>query len=96
MDIVGMIINLVSGAVGGNIAGAVLKDKTLGAIGNTIAGAVGGVAGAYIMQAVGVLDAVGMANMTIGSVLGYVGSSAGGGAILTVIAGMIKNAMSKG
>lgn len=96
MDMVGMIINLVSGAVGGNIAGGALKDKTLGAIGNTIAGAIGGAAGAYIMQAVGLLDAVGMANLTMGSVLGYVGSSAVGGGVLTAIAGMIKNAMSKG
>ena len=30
MDIISLIINLISGAVGGNIAGALLKDQSLG------------------------------------------------------------------
>lgn len=95
MDVVGMLINLISGGVGGNIAGAALKDKTLGTIGNTIAGAVGGAAGAYIMQAVGILNSVGLGDMSIAAILGSVGSSAAGGAVLTAIVGMIKNAMNK-
>ena len=36
--IIGLIISLISGAVGGNIAGGVLKEQSLGPIGNTIAG----------------------------------------------------------
>jgi uncharacterized membrane protein YeaQ/YmgE (transglycosylase-associated protein family) len=40
--IIGLIISLISGAIGGNIAGGVLKEQSLGAVGNTIAGLVGG------------------------------------------------------
>ena len=42
MDIISLIINLISGAVGGNIAGSVLKDQSLGTMGNSIAGILGG------------------------------------------------------
>ncbi|WP_028388405.1 hypothetical protein [Legionella fairfieldensis] len=94
MDIVGMLVNLVSGGVGGNILGAAWKEKSLGAIGNTIAGLVGGVAGTYIMQAVGVLNSLGLGNMSVSSLLGNVGSSAVSGAVLTAIVGLIKNSMS--
>ena len=37
-----LIIQLISGAVGGNLAGAILKNLNLGSIGNSIAGIVGG------------------------------------------------------
>ena len=40
--IVDLIIQLIAGGVGGNIAGSALKQYDLGAIGNTIAGVVGG------------------------------------------------------
>jgi hypothetical protein len=33
MDIVSLIISLISGALGGNIAGSVLKDQSLGPLG---------------------------------------------------------------
>ena len=94
MDIVGTLISLISGGVGGNILGAAWKDKSLGAIGNSIAGLIGGAAGAYIMQAVGVLNTLGLGDMSVSSLAGNVGSSAIGGAILTAIVGMIKNSMS--
>jgi uncharacterized membrane protein YeaQ/YmgE (transglycosylase-associated protein family) len=43
--IVNLIIQLISGVVGGNAAAAALKDYNLGNLGNTIAGAIGGVGG---------------------------------------------------
>jgi len=52
MDITSLIIEAVSGAVGGNVAGAALKEKSLGAIGNSIAGIVGGGVGGTILQTV--------------------------------------------
>jgi hypothetical protein len=42
MNITALIIQLVSGAVGGNIAGAAMSKFNLGPIGNSIAGIVGG------------------------------------------------------
>ena len=43
--IINLIIQLIAGAVGGNAAGAALKDLDLGKLGNTIAGALGGAGG---------------------------------------------------
>ena len=40
--IIGLIIQLISGAVGGNIAGSALKQYNLGTLGNSIAGVIGG------------------------------------------------------
>jgi len=49
--IVGLIIQLIAGGVGGNIAGSALKQYDLGAVGNTIAGIIGGGVGAQIVGA---------------------------------------------
>lgn len=95
MDIMTLIINAVSGLVGGNALGAAWKDKSLGVIGNSLAGLIGGAAGGYILQAVGLLNAVGMGDMTIGGILGSVGGGLVGGGVLTAICGFIKNALTK-
>jgi uncharacterized membrane protein YeaQ/YmgE (transglycosylase-associated protein family) len=52
MDITSLIIEAVSGAVGGNVAGAAMKEKSLGPVGNSIAGIVGGGIGGTILQMV--------------------------------------------
>lgn len=93
MDLVGLVTNLISGAVGGNLAGAGLKDKSLGAIGNTVAGLIGGVAGDYIIQAVDLLNKLGLADMSAGAIAGQVGTGAISGAILTAIVAYVKNMM---
>ena len=49
MDITSLIIEAVSGAVGGNVAGAAMKEKRLGGVGNSIAGIVGGGLGGTIL-----------------------------------------------
>lgn len=95
MDIMTLLVNLVSGAVGGNIAGASFKDKSLGTLGNTLAGLVGGTAGTYILQAVNLLSSVGLSDMSVGQIAGNIGSSAVIGGIVTFVLGMIKNSMSK-
>jgi hypothetical protein len=41
MDLTALIIQLISGALGGNAAGAASKDLSLGPLGNSIAGALG-------------------------------------------------------
>ena len=52
MDITSLIIEAVSGAVGGNVAGAAMKENSLGTAGNSIAGIVGGGLGGTILQMV--------------------------------------------
>ena len=83
------VISLVTGAIGGNVAGAIFKNLSLGPLGNTIAGVVGGGAGAEILRAV--LGAGGGG----GSVVGNVASSGVGSVVVMLIVGLIKNAMAK-
>ena len=103
MDIVNLLISLVSGAVGGNIAGAAMKDKSLGGLGNSIAGIVGGGVGGWLLSAMGVLGkaapavagAAAAGGMDIGSLIGNIAGSGVGGAIVMLIVGFIKSAQSK-
>ncbi len=82
-----IIISLISGGVGGNIAGALLKKFSLGPIGNTVVGLLGGGVGQML------LSHLTSAATTGGSgVAANVGGSAVGGAILMAIIGAIKNA----
>jgi uncharacterized membrane protein YeaQ/YmgE (transglycosylase-associated protein family) len=91
MDMTSLIISLISGAVGGNIAGAAMQDKSLGTLGNSLAGIFGGGLGSFLLQAVGLFVSSGGLEQIIGNVAG----GGVGGAILLVIVSLIKNAMAK-
>src|SRR4029453_2372999 len=52
MNIISLIIKAISGAVGGNVAGAAMKENSLGTVGNSIAGIVGGGLGGTLLQMV--------------------------------------------
>jgi uncharacterized membrane protein YeaQ/YmgE (transglycosylase-associated protein family) len=95
MDIVQLIVSLVSGAVGGNVAGAAMKDKSLGTAGNSIAGILGGGIGGAILQMLGLFPGGNgeAAGIDLTSILGNVASGGVGGAILLVVVSLVKNAM---
>lgn len=84
-ELVTWLIRLVIGAIGGNAAGALMKDKSLGMLGNTISGVLGGGAGATILGALGVG----------GGMIGDIAGAGVGGGLLMVIISLIKGAMSK-
>jgi len=94
MDLVTLLISLISGAVGGNIAGAAMKDKSLGALGNSIAGIVGGGLGSVILRALGMWAQSG-GSLDAGAIVGTIASGGVGGAILLVIVSLIKSAMAR-
>ena len=89
-----LIISLVSGAVGGNVAGALMKNASLGTLWNSVVGVLGGGIGGSVLGMVG-LDAGG-AGLDVGSIVGNVASGGVGGGILLAIIGFIKKAMAKG
>ena len=91
--IINLIIQLIAGAVGGNAAGAGLKDYSLGTIGNTIAGAIGGVGGGQILTALLPMLAGAGGSVDIGAVLGQAVGGGVAGAIVTVVVGLVKNMM---
>ena len=95
MDITSLIIEAISGAVGGNVAGAAMKEKSLGGIGNSIAGIVGGGLGGTILQMVMGTAAAGGGGLDRQSIVANVAGGGVGGAILMAIIGIIKNQMAK-
>lgn len=52
MNIISLIIEAISGAIGGNVAGAAMKENSLGTVENSIAGIVGGGLGGVILQTI--------------------------------------------
>ena len=57
-SIVPLLIQLVSGAVGGNIAGGLLKNLSLGKVINSVVGILGGGLGGMILKMLGISGAV--------------------------------------
>lgn len=88
MDIVSLIINLISGAAGGNIAGAILKDKSLGPLLNSVVGVLGGGAGMAVLKALGL--AVTQGGLDIQAVIASVASGSVGGGLMMVIVALVK------
>jgi uncharacterized membrane protein YeaQ/YmgE (transglycosylase-associated protein family) len=88
-----LLVQLVSGAVGGNIAGALLKNLSLGTVGNSIVGILGGGIGGQILSALGVSAAA--EGGTLGNILGDIGSGGVGGAVLLAVVGLVKKLFSK-
>lgn len=93
-----LIIQLVSGALGGNVAGSLLKNISLGTLGNSIAGAVGGglggtllgpllTCGAPLIGAEGGLDVMALVSQLV--------SGGAGGGLATVVVGLIRSMLAK-
>jgi uncharacterized membrane protein YeaQ/YmgE (transglycosylase-associated protein family) len=93
MELVPLLIQLASGAVGGNLAGKLLPNNSLGTIGNSIAGIAGGGIGGYLLVMLGLGDDAAAATDLSGIIQNLAGGSAGGGALMAIIGiakGMIK------
>jgi hypothetical protein len=95
MDITSLIVQAISGAVGGNVAGAAMKEKSLGPVGNSIAGILGGGVGGTLLQTVMGTAATGGGSMNPETIVSNVAGGGVGGAILMIVVGLIKNAMAK-
>lgn len=102
--IVGLIIQLIAGAVGGNAAGSAARNYSLGTTGNSIAGAIGGVILSQLLGAMGIGSpemtaadpaAVSGGGLDIATLLTQLIGGGAGGAVLTIIAGVIKNMTQK-
>ena len=77
-----LLVSLASGAVGGNIAGALLKEKSLGTMWNSVVGILGGGIGGQLLGLIGLGGG--------GDILATVASSTAGGAALLAIVGFLK------
>ncbi len=93
MDVTTLLVQLVSGAVGGNAAGAAMKKFSLGTVGNSVVGILGGGLGGQILAMLGMGGGDGA--MDAGSIVSSVAGGGVGGAVLLAIVGAIKAAMAK-
>jgi uncharacterized membrane protein YeaQ/YmgE (transglycosylase-associated protein family) len=84
-----LIIQLVSGAVGGNVAGQLFKQYSLGTLGNTIAGVVGGGLGGQLLATL-------TPSLMNGELAGYAGQAVGsgvGGLVVMFAVAVVKQMM---
>ena len=84
MDVQGLIICLVIGAIAGWLAGMIMKGRGFGVVGNIIVGIVGAVIGGWLLGAMGIFAA--------GSVLGTIVTAVIGAVILLFIVSLVKRA----
>jgi len=103
-SIINLIISLISGAVGGDVAGTAVKDKSLGTPANTVLGVLGGGIGDFLMKVLGLLATTGAAgaatavtdgSLDISSILANIGVGGVSGGALTAIVSLIKAAIKK-
>ena len=97
-DYLPLIIQLVSGAVGGNLAGTLMKNHSLGTLGNSIVGILGGGLGGYLLNMFGLSGAEttdATAGLDLSNVLGNIAGGGVGGGVLMAIIGVIKKSMNK-
>ena len=93
-----LIIQLVSGAVGGNVAGKLMKGSSLGTLWNSVAGILGGGIGGQVLGMLGLGGAEAAAASTgldLNSIVGSVAGGGVGGGIVMAVIGMVKKAMAK-
>ena len=86
-----LIIQLLSGAVGGIIAGRLFKNLDLGTVGNSIAGILGGGIGGWALGLIGLGDG----GTGLSGILGSVAGGGIGGAVIMAIIGALKKAFVK-
>ncbi|MDX2307503.1 MAG: hypothetical protein NW216_04625 [Hyphomicrobium sp.] len=93
-----LIIQLISGAAGGNLAGTILKNLNLGVLGNSLAGIIGGGIGGQVLGPVlgpllGAAAASGALDPMV--ILNQVASGGVGGGIVMVIVGILKRLIAR-
>jgi len=88
-----LIVQLVSGAVGGNLAGSLMKKFSLGTLWNSVVGILGGGIGGQLLGMLGV--STGSGQMDVAGIVGSIAGGGVGGGVLMAIIGVIKQAMGK-
>ena len=90
-----LIISLLSGAAGGNAAGALLKNTSMGLLGNSLAGIVGGGLGGKLIGLAGIGGMGSAGGLDAGSIFSSLLSGGVGGGDLMWIVGMVRQMMAK-
>ena len=95
MDIIDLIASLISGAIGGNMVGGALNDRSLGSSGDSLLGVLGGGVAGVILQLLGVATGSGSDVLDAASLIGNIAICGLGGGLVTVVIGLIKGATAR-
>lgn len=92
MDVVSLVVGLLSGAAGGNIAGKVMNSN-MGTLGRSLTGIIGGTGFAALAQYIpgleGLFQAPTDGAMSVSGILSSLVAGGAGGGILTAILGKV-------
>ena len=88
-----LIIQLISGALGGNLAGKLVPNISLGTLGNSISGILGGGIAGLLLSMIGLGEPE--ASLELSSVLGSIVGGGLGGGIIMAILGFLKRTFVK-
>ena len=92
MDLTSLLIQAVSGAIGGNAANAVAKNDSLGSLGNTIAGALGGGLGGELLgPLLGLGTTAAASGLDINAIISGFATGGVSGALTALVLGFIKS-----
>jgi uncharacterized membrane protein YeaQ/YmgE (transglycosylase-associated protein family) len=83
MDVTGLIIFLIIGAIAGWLAGVIMKGGGFGMIGNIVVGIIGGVVGGFVF---------GLLGISTGGLIGSIITATAGAVILLFVVSLIKKA----
>jgi uncharacterized membrane protein YeaQ/YmgE (transglycosylase-associated protein family) len=90
-----LLISLLSGIVGGNIAGGLLRTYNMGVLVNSLAGIIGGGIGGKLLAMAGPGALATGGGMGLGAILPQMAAGAFGGGVLLTIVAVVRNMMSK-
>lgn len=101
MNWAAILIPIISGVIGGNVAGSSLKKFSLGPTGNSFVGLLGGAAGAIILGMIGgagvdsipLTSQAGTINMS--ALVAAIGSGGIGGGVLMSVVGVLREKVLK-
>jgi hypothetical protein len=95
MDIATLLIQLLSGAAGGNLAGKMLGNLSLGGLGNSLAGLIGGGLGSLVLNSMlgaGATAATTAAapDLDIAGIIQQILGGGAGGGVMMMLVGLLK------
>ncbi|HEY1332877.1 MAG TPA: hypothetical protein VGF31_01395 [Myxococcaceae bacterium] len=88
-----LIIQLVSGVVGGNVLGAAVKSLNLGPVGNSIAGLIGGGLGGHLLASLA--QGGPPTGIDVATILESIGGGVAGGGFLTAASAFMKQMLAR-
>lgn len=94
MDFLPLVIQLLTGTVGGNVTGKLAPKLNLGTLGNSIAGILGGGLGGQLLGMLGI-GAGPSGELGIEAILGSIASGGVGGGVLMLVVGLVKSLLLK-